>query len=64
MMPSLNERNARFWQLVLLFVLWHVATKPGLIPPLVFENDQQAAFFFGEPLKVFGRIWALSLIHI
>ncbi|OYU76087.1 MAG: ABC transporter permease [Burkholderiales bacterium PBB5] len=23
---------------------------------MVFENDQQAAFFFGEPLKVFGRI--------
>ena len=56
-----STRNLRVWQLgvlVLLFVLWHVATKPGLIPPLVFENDQQAAFFFGEPLKVFGRIWA------
>jgi NitT/TauT family transport system permease protein len=24
---------------------------------MVFENDQQAAFFFGEPLKVAGRIW-------
>jgi NitT/TauT family transport system permease protein len=51
----------RFWQfglLLLIFVLWHVLTKPGLIPPLVFENDQQAAFFFGEPLKIFGRIWA------
>lgn len=44
--------------LVLLFVLWHVLTKPGLIPPVLFENDQQAAFFFGEPLKVFARIWA------
>jgi len=56
-----STRNLRVWQvglLVLIFVLWHVATKPGLVPPLVFENDQQAAFFFGEPLKVFGRIWA------
>jgi NitT/TauT family transport system permease protein len=53
--------NLRVWQvglLVAIFVLWHVLTKPGLIPPLVFENDQQAAFFFGEPLKVFARIWA------
>jgi len=51
----------RFWQLgllVMIFVLWHVLTKPGLIPPFVFENDQQAAFFFGEPLKIFGRIGA------
>ena len=23
----------------------------------MFENDRQAAFFFGEPLKIFGRIW-------
>ena len=43
----------RVWQvglLVSIFVLWHVLTKPGLIPPLLFENDRQAAFFFGEPL--------------
>ena len=56
-----TPRNLRVWQLGLLavvFVLWHVITKPGLIPPLVFENDQQAAFFFGEPLKIFGRIGA------
>jgi NitT/TauT family transport system permease protein len=57
--PSL--KNLRFWQiglLVAIFVLWHVITKPGLIPPIVFENDQQAAFFFGEPLKIFSRIGA------
>ncbi len=50
----------RVWQLgllVLLCALWHLLTKPGLIPPFIFENDRQAAFFFGEPLKVFGRIW-------
>jgi NitT/TauT family transport system permease protein len=56
-----THANLRIWQvglLVVIFVLWHVLTKPGLIPPIVFENDQQAAFFFGEPLKVLGRIWA------
>ena len=52
--------NLRLWQVGLLagiFLVWHVLTTPGLVPPLVFENDQQAAFFFGEPLKVAGRIW-------
>jgi NitT/TauT family transport system permease protein len=47
------------WQLALLvavFVLWHLLTTPGLIPPFLFDNDRQAAFFFGEPLKIFGRI--------
>ncbi|HZT55134.1 MAG TPA: ABC transporter permease [Burkholderiaceae bacterium] len=56
----------RLWQLgllVLIFVLWHVLTRPGLIPPFVFENDQQAAFFFGEPLKVFGRIWNWFVVN-
>ena len=56
-----NPRNLRVWQvglLVAVFALWHVLTTPGLVPPIVFENDQQAAFFFGEPVKVFGRIWA------
>ena len=32
-------------------------TKPGLLPNLMFDNDRQAAFFFGEPLAVAGRIW-------
>ncbi len=56
-----STKNLRIWQvglLVLIFVIWHVATKPGLVPPIVFENDQQAAFFFGEPLKIFARVWA------
>ena len=55
-----NPRNLRLWQVGLLFgifAIWHVLTTPGLVPPMVFENDQQAAFFFGEPLKVAGRIW-------
>lgn len=50
----------RLWQLgllVLMFVFWHVMTKPGLIPPFMFDNDRQAAFFFGEPVRIFERIW-------
>jgi NitT/TauT family transport system permease protein len=52
--------NLWFWQLgllVLLFVFWHVMTVPGLLPPMMFDNESQAAFFFGEPLKMFSRIW-------
>jgi NitT/TauT family transport system permease protein len=52
--------NLRVWQVGLLlaiFVFWHLCTTPGLIPPIMFENDKQAAFFFGEPLPIFGRIW-------
>ena len=49
------------WQLLLLLALllfWHVMTQPGLIPPMMFDNDRQAAFFFGQPLMVAQRIWA------
>ena len=49
------------WQLLLLLALllfWHVMTQPGLIPPMMFDNDRQAAFFFGQPLMVTQRIWA------
>lgn len=52
--------NLRWWQgglLVAVFVFWHAMTAPGLLPNFVFDNDQQAAFFFGEPLKIFSRIW-------
>ena len=55
-----SHRNLRAWQLgvlVLVFVSWHALTAPGLIPPFLFSDDRQAAFFFGEPLKIFGRIW-------
>jgi NitT/TauT family transport system permease protein len=53
--------NLLWWQvglLVAVFVFWHVMTQPGLITPFMFENDRQAAFFFGQPLKIFARIWA------
>ena len=52
--------NLRLWQgglLLAVFVFWHLMTTPGLLPLFMFENDRQAAFFFGEPLKVLVRIW-------
>ena len=50
----------RLWQLgllVALIVFWYLMTTPGLIPPFMFDNDRQAAFFFGEPVRVAERIW-------
>ncbi|MFN3496007.1 MAG: ABC transporter permease, partial [Hydrogenophaga sp.] len=50
----------RLWQvglLVALIAFWYVMTTPGLIPPFMFDNDRQAAFFFGEPVRVAERIW-------
>ena len=55
-----RKGNLTLWQLGLLgllFAFWHVMTKPGLVPTFMFDNDRQAAFFFGEPLKIFERIW-------
>ena len=59
-----EHRNARWrvragqWGLlVAVFVFWWLMTKPGLVPPFFFENDSQAAFFFGEPDQIFLRIW-------
>ena len=52
--------NLRIWQLLLLVALfgfWHLMTAPGLVAPFMFDNDSQAAFFFGEPLKMAQRIW-------
>ena len=57
--------NVRVWQigiLVVLFVLWHVLTKPGLVPHFMFDNARQAAFFFGEPLQIFERIWVWFVV--
>ncbi len=51
----------RLYQLSLLlalFAFWWAMTKPGLLPNFMFDNDRQAAFFFGEPLVIFQRIWA------
>jgi len=53
-------KHLRLYQIGLLVVLvafWWAMTKPGLLPNLMFDNDRQAAFFFGEPLTVASRIW-------
>jgi NitT/TauT family transport system permease protein len=51
----------RIYQALLLaaiFVVWQVATQPDLVPPFVWENPNRAAFFFGEPVKIFRAIGA------
>ena len=56
----------RIWQFGLLaaiFIIWWALTKPGLIPAFVFDNDNQAAFFFGEPLVIFTRIWEWFVVN-
>ena len=55
-----SPRNLRFWQVGMLaafFVFWHVMTVPGLVPHFLFAKENDAAFFLGEPLKIFARIW-------
>ena len=44
--------------LVAIFVTWQVLSQPGLVPPFVWDNPDRAAFFFGEPVKIFSVIWA------
>jgi len=56
-----TSKSLRLWQVLMLaalFLFWHVATHPTLLPPLYFDNPNKAAFFFGQPLEVFARIWA------
>jgi NitT/TauT family transport system permease protein len=40
-----------------LLLVWHVLASPTLLPPLYFSDPNQAAFFFGEPIKVAERLW-------
>ena len=56
MSRSLKLRLSQLAVLVLVFAAWHVLTVPGLLPHFLFSDDNQAAFFFGEPLKILGRI--------
>ena len=49
-------RILQLWVLALLVGVWYVLTAPGLIPNFYFEQDNRAAFFFGEPQKVFWVI--------
>jgi NitT/TauT family transport system permease protein len=60
MRSSSGNKSLRLWQIVLLgalFAVWHVGTSPTLLPPIYFDDPNRAAFFFGEPIKVLGRIW-------
>jgi NitT/TauT family transport system permease protein len=55
------KRRLWIWQVLLLaglFAVWYALTRPGLLPPIMFDNEHRAAFFFGEPVKVLLVIWA------
>jgi NitT/TauT family transport system permease protein len=57
---KISRKSLRVWHALLLgglFLFWYVATSPTLLPPLYFDNPNKAAFFFGQPLEVLGRIW-------
>ncbi len=54
-------------QLLLLAVIvlfWWIMTKPGLVPPFMFQNDNQAAFFFGEPVQIGKVIWNWFFVNL
>jgi NitT/TauT family transport system permease protein len=54
------RRYLRAWQfliLVAIFAAWEILARPDLVPSFVWENPDRAAFFFGEPLKMFKVIW-------
>lgn len=50
--------------LVVIFFFWWLMIKPGLIPPFVFEDDNQAAFFFGEPVQICQVIWDWFFVNL
>ncbi len=50
--------------IVVIFFFWWLMTKPGLIPPFVFEDDNQAAFFFGEPVQICQVIWDWFFVNL
>ena len=39
-------RTAQFGLLGAIILMWHVFTYPDLLPPIYFDNADQAAFFF------------------
>ncbi|MFI5002853.1 MAG: ABC transporter permease [Reyranellales bacterium] len=49
-------RVLQVFVLAVLVAAWYVLTAPGLVPAFYFEQDNRAAFFFGEPQKVFLTI--------
>src|SRR6185369_2780549 len=60
-MPASKSNKAlRLLQLGLfgaILLAWYALTSPTLLPPIYFDDPNKAAFFFGEPLKVFERTW-------
>ena len=56
----MNRTRLRIVQALMfvgIFVVWQVLTQPGLIPPFMWDNPNRAAFFFGEPVKIFKVTW-------
>src|SRR5476651_2791959 len=55
-------RSLQILIFALLVAAWYLLTAPNLIPAFYFEQDNRAAFFFGEPQKVFHDIldWFLT----
>src|SRR5476651_1619017 len=49
-------RSLQIGIFALLVAAWYLLTAPNLIPAFYFEQDNRAAFFFGEPQKVFAVI--------
>jgi NitT/TauT family transport system permease protein len=43
--------------LVAIFAVWQALTAPGFLPQIIWENPDRAAFFFGEPVRMFKVIW-------
>lgn len=52
-MRGFRLKAAQAAVLASVLVFWFVMTEPGLVPSFYFSNPNQAAFFFGQPLKVF-----------
>lgn len=50
--------------LVAIFFFWWLMTKPGLIPPFMFQDENQAAFFFGEPIQIGKVIWDWFVVNL
>ena len=50
-------RLVQLGMLLAIFGAWQVLAQPGLVPPFVWDNPDRAAFFFGEPVKIFKAIW-------
>ena len=54
---GLQLRLYQFLVLAAVLLAWYVLTSPTLLPPFYFSDQNQAAFFFGEPHKVAVRIF-------